>query len=49
MTLLPSSLSCKGHTVPVAKHTARHRVYGSLMRALAQHETRVLEASASFL
>ena len=39
----------QGHTVPVAKHTARHRVYGSLMRALAQHEARVLEASAPLL
>ena len=42
-------VNLQGHTVPVAKHCARHRVYGSLMRALAQHEVRVLEASSDLL
>ena len=42
-------INLQGHTVPVAKHSARHRVYGSLMRALAQHEVRVLEASCDLL
>ena len=36
-------------TVPVAKHTARHRVYGGLMRMLATHEVRVLEARGELL
>ena len=39
----------QGQTVPVAKHNARHRIYGSLMRALAQHEVRVLEASTALI
>ena len=36
-------------TVPVAKHTARHRIYGGLMRTLAAHEVRVLEAGGDLL
>ena len=42
-------VNLQGQTVPVAKHNARHRIYGSLMRALAQHEVRVLEASTAIL
>ena len=47
--LAAKMVNLQGQTVPVAKHNARHRIYGGLMRALAQHEVRVLEASAALL
>ena len=36
-------------TAPVDKHAARHRIYWGLMRTLAAHEVRVLEADGDLL